>query len=676
MSDIHYMKIERYGRSRHLKIATAGDLGAVIKLDEAHWSAINAPLNTINCDATFLDLLDTDNNSRIICHELRDAIGWALDTLCDYSGLESANSVLRLEAINTDTSDGQRIHNAAGRMLAKLNKSDDTEISLLQIRTIKTQVESTPVSEAGILLEEASDDPGIRTFITDAIEATGGATHPSGKNGLGPTQLDTFIRSLEASAQWYQQCELASPNATTDIMPLSAETPAIYEIFAAVRGKIDQYFVQCQAAALDERFVQRMGWTESELETLDFDDPATLRHVLTKAPLARARTDGTLHFDDSINPCYEQLLQQFRTQVSARILGDNGPEFSAKQWQKITDMFETHRQWVDAKPDGPIDSLGIEKVKLYLTAGYSASVRELMNNSAETAFDLDNIRLTEKLVLFQMHLLNLANNFVSFPHLYDPNRRAMFETGTLIIDGRRFCLAIGVSDRKAHIQVAQTSSMFVLYLEVIPGATNGEPYEVAVPVTSGSMGNLCLHKRGLFIDVQGNQCDARVVEIIKNPISLTEAFVAPFIRLGRMLTGKIESLTVQAEKKLGTDTTKAVSQITTEPSRSGTPKQNAQTGNMLMGAGVAIAALGSAMAYITKTLSDTSWLAIVIGLLIAVLVVLLPTSIVAILKLRKRDLSAILEGSGWGINARMRLTWKMAKFFSRRPRFRTGTRIQ
>ena len=46
---------------------------------------------------------------------------------------------------------------------------------------------------------------------------------------------------------------------------------------------------------------------------------------------------------------------------------------------------------------------------------------------------------------------------------------------------------------------------------------------------------------------------------------------------------------------------------------------------------------------------------------------MLPTAIVAILKLRRRDLSAILEGSGWAINARMRLTFKQAHVFTCRP---------
>jgi len=137
------------------------------------------------------------------------------------------------------------------------------------------------------------------------------------------------------------------------------------------------------------------------------------------------------------------------------------------------------------------------------------------------------------------------------------------------------------------------------------------------------------------------------------------------------LTGKIESLTAQAEKKLDTNASKAVDGIA-PPSEAPKPTSGAATGGMLMGAGVAIAALGSALAYITKTLADTSWVAIVIGVLAAVLLVLLPASIVAVLKLRKRDLSAILEGSGWGVNARMRLTWKMARFFSARPPYPKG----
>ena len=72
---------------------------------------------------------------------------------------------------------------------------------------------------------------------------------------------------------------------------------------------------------------------------------------------------------------------------------------------------------------------------------------------------------------------------------------------------------------------------------------------MAVPVTSGGRGNLCLGKRGIFYDLAGEESDAKVVHIIENPINLSEALLAPFLRLGRMLTGKIESITSDAETK-------------------------------------------------------------------------------------------------------------------------------
>ncbi len=88
----------------------------------------------------------------------------------------------------------------------------------------------------------------------------------------------------------------------------------------------------------------------------------------------------------------------------------------------------------------------------------------------------------------------------------------------------------------------------------------------------------------------------------------------------------------------------------------------------------AIAALGSAVAYITKTLSGLAWWKILIGMGAAVLAVMLPTVIVAFLKLRKRDLSAIMEGSGWGINARMWLTRKQSWYFTQRPGYPKGAK--
>jgi len=94
---------------------------------------------------------------------------------------------------------------------------------------------------------------------------------------------------------------------------------------------------------------------------------------------------------------------------------------------------------------------------------------------------------------------------------------------------------------------------------------------------------------------------------------------------------------------------------------------------MLMGGGIAVAALLSAVTYVSAQIAKNP-LTIILGVLGAVLVLMLPATIRAFFKLRQRDLSAILEGSGWAINTRMRLTRRQALTFTARPPYPKGAR--
>jgi len=671
------MTFTRHGRCEQLVIETAADLVHAVGLDAAHWVTTNAPTSTISFDPTFLGLLDADNRGRITCDEVKGAIAWLFGVLADHDAVTRHETTLRLAAINTEVDEGRRIHEAATKMLARLDRPDADEIALGHIRQIKSQVESTPVSEAGVVLPVAAQDEDIRRFVTDVLAMVGGAPHPSGQPGLSQAQLDRFLTEAAGHLDWHARGQIPEGQDRTDVMPLGHETTAAYDVLAAVRGKIDQYFAQCQALTLDERFSQQMGWTDAELGELDFDDPAVIEDVLRKAPLAKARPAMELDLAGPINPYYLDALGRFRRQVAQPALGADPDVLTALQWQQIKAFYAAHQAWRESKPSAAVEPLGAEKLRDYLAPRYADAVRALIGESTATALVLDNIRLTEKLALFQGRMIDFANNFVSFPHLYDADSRAMFEMGTLVMDGRRMSLAVKVDNRAQHAVVGKTSNMYLLYVEVALPDGSGT-YEVAVPVTSGGEGNLCVGKRGVFYDVAGRECDARVVAVIDNPVSLREAMVSPLRRLGKLLTGKIESITTEAEKKLDMQASGAMDQVA--PTAAGAkpakpapkPSSAMSTGGLLVGAGVATAALGSAVAYITKTLADTSVLAILVGVLVAVLLVMLPTSIIGALKLRKRDISAILEGSGWGINARMRLTRAQGKFFTRRPPYPKG----
>ena len=112
------------------------------------------------------------------------------------------------------------------------------------------------------------------------------------------------------------------------------------------------------------------------------------------------------------------------------------------------------------------------------------------------------------------------------------------------------------------------------------------------------------------------------------------------------------------------------------PAVAAAPQAASSRRDLLIGASISIAALSSAFAFITEKLAGVdAWkIGVAAGLL--VLVVLLPTALVALLKLRRRDLSALLEGCGWAINGRMRLNRTQRKQFTRLepyPADATGT---
>ncbi len=680
MSDVHSGQrrggataFQAVGRALHLRIRSAADLAAAASLDESHWVATSAPVASFHGDGEWLKLIDVDGDGKITCRELRQAICWLLEVLEDHAGIDAGSETLELSAVSTASPEGGRILEAAGKVLDRVGRADARSLTLDEVCRIKAHAEANPVSEAGVVLPSAAGDDALRRFITDVIRVTGGTDHPSGQRGLSATNLEVFLAAARDHLAWLETGRLGEAGGATAIQPLADATAGAFDALQAIRAKVDQYFAQCEAVALDPRLAERMGWTQSELAGLDFDDPSVIERVLGQAPLARASGDRRLRFEEPMNPSYLQAIDRLRREVLAPLGAESDAALSAARWQEVKAAFEPHRQWREQAETLGVSALPADTLTAHLGDRLAGAARGLIAESARTALVLDNLRLLEKTVLYQARILRLANNFVSFPHLYDPADRALFEMGTLVTDGRRLEFAVRVHNRAEHEAVARTSNMHVLYVAV-PAAGGLEALELAIPVTSGGRGNLCVGKGGVFIDRAGRVRPARIVAMIENPIGFREAVVAPFRRLGKLLTGKIEALTADAENRFDASAAQVVNQPAAAAPVPPRTMGMQGTGGLVMGAGVAVAALGSAIAYITKTLAQITPLAIVAGVVVAAGLVILPTLIVAGLKLRSRDLSAILEGAGWAINARMRLTHRLATQFTHRPAYPRGAR--
>jgi hypothetical protein len=96
---------------------------------------------------------------------------------------------------------------------------------------------------------------------------------------------------------------------------------------------------------------------------------------------------------------------------------------------------------------------------------------------------------------------------------------------------------------------------------------------------------------------------------------------------------------------------------------------------LVVGGSLALAALGSALAYVVSAVTSIAPLNLVAGLLGIVAVVAGLSALAGWFKLRRRDMGLLLEASGWAINAEMRLTRRLGVTFTRIPDLPAGTRI-
>lgn len=657
----------QFGHSYHLQIETARDLEHALALDEALWVATGAPVTSMNTDQVFLDYLDTDNNGRLLCFEIKNGIKWLLEHLANRSGIDSKSEELQLDWINTETESGGVMIVSCRKMLRELGNPDGTSITLTQVRRIRSTVESNSASHTGIATPDKATDPKIKQFIIDIIDTLGGVSADAETKGVSTAQLDEFINEAEAMITWYKESVIPKGQRTTKLMSLGEKTHSAFQSYIVLRDKIDQYYAQCESIAFDPRTTDLMMPSTKDMRPEDIAEIKKLQDFMERSPIAQPDARQVLRFSEQINPFYDSALQRFRVEVMIPIFDQPMKNLNKSDWLKIKETFSEYQKWHDGKKGVSVESLGLEKLHIYTDPRFREETANLINASSNNALILGNIHIVEQLILYQANMINLLNNFVSFPDLYHPDARALFEMGTLIIDGRHLNFSVKVTDLKQHCAVAKTSNIFIVYAEILHEDSSSN-YLVAVPVTSGTKGNLCVGKRGVFKDLDNKIRDARIVEIIENPISICETIAAPFHRLGKLITGKIEAITSSAEKKLDATASQIAPPGSTPPHQQAAPQGGGlMAGGLIMGGGVAIAAITSSITFFLKTIATMSPMKTVLGILIAVLAVIAPATVIAVLKLRRRDLSSILEGIGWAINARMRLTFAQGRVFTLTP---------
>lgn len=273
----------------------------------------------------------------------------------------------------------------------------------------------------------------------------------------------------------------------------------------------------------------------------------------------------------------------------------------------------------------------------------------------------------KKLLLLNRDFYMLLRNFVSFQDFYakrtltaigkadKENKLAIFQAGTLVIDQRACHLCLRVSDMGKHDAQAAASGMFLIYCNCTHQAT-GEKMQIVAAMTVGNIRNLKVGKNAMFYDRQGRDWEAEVVKIIDNPISIGQAFWSPYRKFGEWLTNLINKSAADKENKAFADITTKVQENVQKPAEE-KAADKVQAFDIAKFAGIfaafsmAVAAITAALASIVAKFVELKWWQGILAVVAILLVISGPAMIMAWFKLRKRNLSPLLNANGWAVNA-------------------------
>ncbi len=659
----------RYGGSLQVDIPHFEALLGAISIPETQWIATACPLEGLKCDPRFLSFMDTDGNGRIRVVEVREAVQHTARLLQSRKGADARSDVLELDALSPE---GAKIKAAALRILGTLKATDTARISLEQVRASEQVLREAGINGDGIIAP---------AFLPEKVRGLASrimAAFPEVKNRAGQAGIDspTLQRFREARAALLAHM---GQKAATHIW--SEHSLARAQRTREVKPFLDAYFLQCRLVAAQPEAASSLKLSAGRVEGA-LGDTAALEKAAASLPIAPVEPTGVLTWAQlHRGPAFE-ALEAFRREVAAPATGDT-EKLSDAAWKELSAKADAILAWqatFDASPvRGLLDELS-SVADADLEALEAASKADLALKE-----ELDAITELERLILYQRWLLTFANNFISMPDLYTARKRALFEKGTLILGGRKYTLSVLAQPRAAHATLASQGTTCILYVKVSP-KEGGEGYEVAVPVTRGRSTELELGKRGIFHDVEGKEHDAIVTQVIRHPVSLWEAMTMPFLRIGAFISSKVEAFASSGDKafqerleKSYASTTAVVSTAVTTPAPAAAEAPApASTGNiagLVAAGGIAFAAVGSSLAFIVSQAKALTLVDVISAAIIIAAVVMLPAGLFGWLKLRRRNLALLLEGSGWALNDRLMLTRDLAALVTRRPKLPKGARI-
>jgi hypothetical protein len=654
----HHWNFFRAGGFTQVSVDTASDLRALADLDQKLWVALACPVEGTEIDAESLTLIDSDDDGRVRAPELLSSIKWMDGVLKDLGELTQRRDGLPIASLNTESKDGARIGTTLKSFLIDLE--DDSEIvTVANAAKAATAFAARPFNGDGIVPPESAENDEDKAVVEEVIKTVGSVEDKAGKAGIDQKLLLSFFDDASAHLAWWA----AGEETADETFPLGAETESAEAALSAVEAKIDDYFARVGLAAFDDRSSAFLVGSTDNYKTMAEGLISLGDDTMSRFPLAQIVSGQPLPLSDGINPAWAAKTATFAAKVVTPVLGEQR-ELTASQWAEVRTQFSGYRKWKSDMKGVAVAGLGRERLQTLIDSEHKTSLEILIARDEAVADEAGAIDAAVKAVRLYRDLHQVVNNFVSFRDFYGRNTKGSFQAGTLYLDARSCLLCVAVSDPNAHATLAGASFAHLAYCEITRRST-GQTKKIVAAFTNGDSDFLVVGRNGVFYDRQGNDWDAKIVKVVANPISLKQAFWAPYKKIAQLISDQIERFASSRQTAMEANATTTVGSGATAvgsptPAAASPPAafDVAKFAGIFAAVGLALGFIASAFAAIlTGFLSLRVW-QMPLALLGVILLISTPSLILAWLKLRQRNLAPILDASGWAINARARINVK------------------
>jgi len=677
----HAWSFVRAGGVDQVVFRSGQDIAQLRELDPKLWVALACPVQGLELDARTLAMIDADGDGRIRQPELVAACEWACARFVDPDALLGGGDRLAAQ----DLLAGSDLALEVRRVLRALQRPEDGELSLADVMGRRERLAALRFNGDGVVTVQTARDAPTQQVLARILASHGGAREVKdrdGDPGVDRAMAEAFFADAQALRSWHARLA-----ADAEALPLGERTLAAAQAVEALAAKVDDFFARCRVAAFDPHAVpalnpQPEAYAALAGQAIDAGAPA-----LAALPLAPVTPAAALPLAGRLNPAWAEAVERLRRDAVQPLLGASVETLDAAQWEQLCRRLAAARRWLAERPSSPLGPAGPAELDAWL--GARPVVMALITE--DESEEAHNARLAEleKLIRLRRDLLTLLRNFVSFTSFY-LREGAIFQAGTLVMDGRSCELTVRVADAKKHAMVAGLAKTCLAYCDCTRAGEQGtEKMGIVAAFTAGDTDFLFVGRNGVFYDRHGRDWDATITQLIENPTSVMQAFFAPYKKFVRVLEEQVARRAAASEASAqgalgGVATTLAATggaaptEGATPPASAGRPAATPRLpGRIDVGT---VAALGVAMgsisavlvAMFTKFVDLGPWIPIALGGLVAAISG--PSMLIAWLKLRQRSLGPLLDASGWAINGRMKVNVRLGGSLSRTAQVPAGAR--